>query len=118
MLPDDRDNAYLWDMLDAARSACEFTRGQSFDAYQQDRKSQLAVERAVEIIGEAARKVSEEFRAAHPELPWRSMIAQRNVLVHEYGDIKQERMWLLVTEHLPALILDLEKLLPPASLTG
>ena len=42
------------------------------------------------------------------------MIAQRNVLAHEYGEIKHERMWLLVTEHLPALISELEKLVPPA----
>jgi uncharacterized protein with HEPN domain len=73
----------------------------------------LAVERAVEIIGEAARRVSEEFRRLHPEIPWRSMIAQRNVLAHEYGEIKHERMWLLVTEHLPTLVRDLEKLVPP-----
>ena len=114
MLPVERDSAYLWDMLDSARSACEFTAGVPFDTYQRDRKLQLAVERAVEIIGEAARRVSEQFRLAHPEIPWRSMIAQRNVLTHEYGEIKHERMWLLVTEHLPALIRDLEKLVPPA----
>lgn len=113
MLPVDRDTAYLWDMLDSARSACEFTTGVYFVTYERDRKLQLAVERAVEIIGEAARRVSDEYRAAHPEIPWRSMIAQRNVLVHEYGEIKHERMWLLVTEHLPALIRDLEKLVPP-----
>ena len=109
----ERDTGYLWDMLDAARTACEFAAGIHFVAYQRDRKLQLAVERAVEIIGEAARRVSEEFRNAHPEIPWRSMIAQRNVLAHEYGEIKQERMWLLVTEHLPTLIRDLEKLIPP-----
>lgn len=114
MPPLERDSAYLWDMLDSARSACEFTAGVHFVAYQRDRKLQLAVERAVEIIGEAARRVSDEFRNAHPEIPWRSMIAQRNVLAHEYGEIKQERMWLLVTEHLPVLIRDLEKLVPPA----
>jgi uncharacterized protein with HEPN domain len=79
-------------MLDSARSACEFTTGVHFDACQRDRKLQLAVERAVEIIGEAARRVSEEFRRQHPEIPWRSMIAQRNVLVHEYGEIKHERI--------------------------
>ncbi len=67
----------------------------------------------MEIIGEAARRISEELRRAHPEIPWRSMIAQRNVLAHEYGEIKHERMWVLVTEHLPALVLDLEKLIPP-----
>ena len=113
MLPVERDSAYLWDMLDSAHSACEFTAGVPFDSYKRDRKLQLAVERAVEIIGEAARRVSEEYRLAHPEIPWRSMIAQRNVLAHEYGEIKHERMWLLVTEHLPALIHDLEKLVPP-----
>ncbi len=109
----ERDAAYLWDMLDSARSVCEFTAGVQFDTYQSDRKLQLAVERAVEIIGEAARRVSEEFRRDHPEIPWRSMIAQRNVLVHEYGEIKHERMWLLVIEHLPALVRNLEKLVPP-----
>jgi uncharacterized protein with HEPN domain len=113
MPPFEKDSAYLWDMLDAARSACEFTAGVDFKTYEADRKLQLAVERAVEIIGEAARRVSEELRLAHPEIPWRSMIAQRNVLAHEYGEIKHERMWLLVTEHLPALIRDLEKLVPP-----
>ena len=114
MLPVERDSAHLWNMLDSARSACEFAAGVPFDTYQRDRKLQLAVERAVEIIGEAARRVSEQFRLAHPEIPWRSMIAQRNVLAHEYGEIKHERMWLLVTEHLPALISELEKLVPPA----
>ena len=64
MLPVERDSAYLWDMLDSARSACEFTAGEPFDTYQRDRKLQLAVERAVEIIGEAARRVSEQFRLA------------------------------------------------------
>ena len=114
MPPVDRDSACLWDMLDSARSACEFSAGVGLDVYQRDRKLQLAVERAVEIIGEAAGRVSDEFRNAHPEIPWRNMIAQRNVLAHEYGEIKLERMWLLVTEHLPALIRDLEKLIPPS----
>ena len=112
MPPVERDSAYLWDMPDSARSACEFTAGVRFDTYQRDRKLQMAVERAVEIIGEAARRISEDFRSDHPEIPWRSMIAQRNVLAHEYGEIKHERMGLLVTEHLPALIRDLEKLIP------
>ncbi|MCX6054235.1 MAG: DUF86 domain-containing protein [Chloroflexi bacterium] len=94
----ERDAAYLWDMLDLARSACEFAAAVRLETYQRDRKLQLAVERTVEIIGEAARRVSEEFRNGYPEIPWRGMIAQRNVLAHEYGEIKQERMWLLVTD--------------------
>jgi uncharacterized protein with HEPN domain len=60
-----------------------------------DRKTQLALERAIEIIGEAARRVSDSFKADHTEIPWRSIVAQRHVLAHEYGEIRQERCgWL------------------------
>ncbi len=114
MRSEDRDLAYLWDMLDAARTALEFTRGATFRDYDGDRKLQLAVERLVEIIGEAARHVSEPFREGHPDIPWRKIVAQRHVLAHDYGDIQQERLWLLVTEQLPDLIQQLEPLVPPA----
>ena len=114
MRPEERDFAYLWDMLEAARTALEFTRGTTFHDYDGDRKLQLAVERLVEIIGEAARHVSEPFREQHADIPWRKIVAQRHVLAHDYGDIQQERLWLLVTEHLPELIRRLEPLVPPA----
>jgi len=58
----------------------------------------------LEIIGEAAGRVSTSFRNAHPEIPWRQIIGQRNVLIHEYGEIKQERIWKTVTENIPQLI--------------
>jgi uncharacterized protein with HEPN domain len=108
-----RDAALLWDMLDAARTACDLGKGYTFRRYMTDRKLQLAVERLVEIIGEAARRVSEGFRRAHPEIPWPKIIAQRHVIAHEYGEIRQERMWQLVSEHLPRLLISLEPLIPP-----
>ena len=74
---------------------------------------QRAVERAVKIIGEAAQQVSDDFRRAHPEIPWRPIIAQRHVLAHEYGEILQERIWRVATLHVPALIAQLEPLIPP-----
>ena len=113
MQRDERDAAYLWDILDAARAICEFTSGVEFDQYKQNRMLQLAVERALEIVGEAARRVSEAFRQAHSEIPWRNIIAQRNVLAHEYGEIDQERIWIVVTTHLTELIANLETLIPP-----
>ena len=113
MLPDDRDAAYLWDMLDAARAVEEFTSSVKFGHYLQDRKLQMAVERAVEIIGEAARRVSEGHRGAHPEIPWKKIIGQRNVLAHEYGEIRNERMWVLATAEIPGLIRKLAPLVPP-----
>jgi len=112
MQPDERDTAYLWDMLDYSRRAIELTERQSLPEYLNDRFQQMALERCVEIIGEAARRVSMEFREAHPEIPWRRIIAQRNVMAHEYDDILQELLWKTATEDVPALIELLAPLIP------
>lgn len=112
MQPEDRDAAYLWDMLDAASSILGFAEAKNFEVYLQDRMLQLAVERGLEIIGEAARNVSLEFRLAHPEIPWKSIIGQRNVLAHDYGAIKQDLIWEVVTADLPDLVALLEQIVP------
>ena len=113
MQPSERDAGYLWDMLDSARTVKEFVAGLRFEEFLRDRKLQLAIERCVEIIGEASRSVSSEFKEMHLEIPWSRILSQRNVLAHEYGEIKQERMWLVATVHIPALIPQLEELIPP-----
>jgi uncharacterized protein with HEPN domain len=113
MQPEDADNAYLWDMLDAAKAVQEFVAGKSFNDYLEDRMLRGAVERHVEIIGEAANKVSQSFQEEHAEIPWRSIIGQRHVLAHEYGEIKHELMWNVINDHLPELTDKLEKLIPP-----
>jgi uncharacterized protein with HEPN domain len=112
MRPDQRDAAYLWDMLDAARSAIEFTRDKTLADFLGDRMLQYAVERAVEIVGEAANRLSSPFQQAHPEVPWRKIVGQRNVLAHEYGDVDPSMMWDLARLHLPTLIRQLEGLIP------
>ena len=112
MQPDKRDAAYLWDMFDAAKTIETFVAGVLFEQYMRDRKLQLAVERALEIIGEAARHVSQDFRNAHPEIPWNRIISQRNVLAHEYGEIKQDRIWRVVSLYIPELIHQLQPLIP------
>ena len=71
-----------------------------------------SVERQIEIIGEAARRVSMEFQQAQPDIPWRPIQAQRHVLAHEYGEIKHDRIWRVVTVHIPDLIEQLEPLIP------
>ena len=78
-----------------------------------DRKLQLAIERCVEVIGEAAKNISETFKGKHPEIPWRSIVAQRNVIAHEYGEIKQDRMWALVEKKIPELAALIKPLVPP-----
>jgi len=111
MQPEQRDAAYLWDMLDAAKTVEQLSSGMDFNQYSNDRRTQLAIERALEIIGEAAGRVSATFRDTHSEIPWRQIIGQRNVLIHEYGEIKQERIWKVVKENIPQLIEQLEQLI-------
>lgn len=111
MQPDRRDAAYLWDMLDAAKTVEELSAGQDFAQYSKDRRTQLAIERSLEIIGEAAGRVSASFRKDHPEIPWRQIIGQRNVLIHEYGEVNQERIWKVVRENIPQLIEQLKPLI-------
>ncbi len=71
-----------------------------------------AGERALEIVGMAASHVSEGFRAEHAEIPWKRMIGQRNVIAHEYGEVRQERIWTVVSKNIPELIKQIEPLLP------
>lgn len=66
------------------------------------------------IIGEAARNISDEFQAAHPEVPWRPIMAQRHRLTHEYGEINDDLIWAVATVHVPPLIERLRELLPPS----
>ena len=114
MRPEDKNPAYLWDMLDAARTILQFTSGLKMDPYLKDRKLQLAVERLIEILGEAANRVSKDFQQNHPEIPWRKIVGQRNVIAHEYGEIKQERIWAVVSSNIPGLIEKLEPLVRSA----
>ena len=88
-MPRERDNpaedsAWLLDMLTAARAVRSFVAGKSYVKYEADLLLRSAVERQVEIIGEAARGISESFKRAHGEIAWRPMMAQRHRLVHEY----------------------------------
>jgi uncharacterized protein with HEPN domain len=113
MQPDERDAGYLLDILQHALGAMEAIRGRTLKEYLADENLRLAVERRVEIIGEAAGRVSPAFREAHPQIPWRKIIAQRNVLAHEYGEVDDEILWQVAAVSLPELVALLEPLVPP-----
>jgi uncharacterized protein with HEPN domain len=108
-----RDAAWLLDMLTAAQAVVSFTTGRTFEQYESDLLFRSAVERQVEIIGEAGRGLSETFKAAHPEIPGRPIMAQRHRLAHEYGEIDNTIIWRVATVHVPALITQIEPLIPP-----
>lgn len=110
--PPKDDGVYLLDMLRAAEAIVAFTQGTTLEQYESNALIRSAVERQIEIIGEAARKVSAGFQKAHPEIQWRGIIAQRHVLAHEYGEILDSRIYRVATVHVPALIVQLRTLIP------
>lgn len=104
------DNIRLHHILDSAREAVAFVKGHKRADLDSDRKLNLSLVRLLEVIGEAARGISVEFRQEHPDLPWKSMIGMRDRLIHGYFDINLEVVWKTVTEDLPPLISQLEKI--------
>ena len=109
----DRDAACVWDMLQSARAIQDFTRGASLDHYLHNRLLRRGVERELEIMGEAARRLSDAFRNGHPEIAWRQVIGLRNFLSHVYDAVEDERVWRIATQDVPALAMQIEKLVPP-----
>lgn len=112
MRPEDRDVALLWDMREAAREIGEFITGVSYNQFVSQKALRYAIERQIIVIGEAARRVSNGFKDSHPEIPWSSIVGQRNVLAHEYGEVLLERVWSVATDRIPELFRLLEPLIP------
>ena len=113
MRHEDRDPAYLWDMLQTAKEIETMMEGYDLPAFLADIVIMRAIERSIEIIGEAARCVSKPYKEAHPEVEWREIIGQRNILAHEYGQIDHELLYKPAIDDIPDLIVIIEKLLPP-----
>lgn len=108
---EERDAAYLWDMLQTAYDILEFTQGLTFAEYSANKRLKMAVERGFQILGDAARRVSESFKNEHPEIPWSSVVKHRNVIVHDYADLSPGRIWEVVQRDLPVLVRNLEQLI-------
>ena len=99
-------------MLDAAKKAIEFTKGKNEAEIAKDEKLSFAIVRLIEIIGEAAKNISEEVRRKNPDIPWKEIAGTRDRLVHGYFDVDLEIVGKIITKDLPDLIQSLEKLIP------
>jgi uncharacterized protein with HEPN domain len=101
-----RDPAYLLDILNSARLV---------DRADLDRDTmrQYAVVHSIMIIGEAARRISQEFRDEYPELPWKNMIGMRSRIIHNYDEVDLDIVWRVVESEIPKLISLIEPLVPP-----
>ena len=77
-----------------------------------DENLRLALAHLVQVIGEAARRVSNDVREAHPEIPWADIVGMRSKIVHDYMNVDEDIVWEVVTRDLPALVAALEKVTP------
>jgi len=108
-----RDDAHLLDILKGARLAIEFKGLAGKAEFLEDAKTQSAVLHQLLIIGEAVKRISPEFRAAHPEVPWRLIAGTRDKLIHSYEGVDLEEVWKMLISDLPQLIRWIEPLASP-----
>lgn len=112
MPPENRDLSYLWDMRKYALEIIEITKGIPHTKFVDNKTIRYAVERLLLIVGEAANHVSREFQEEHPEIEWAQIIGMRNILAHEYGEVKIDKIYLAATKSIPALLEKLSLVLP------
>jgi len=108
-----RDEAYLLDMLIYARRAEQFNKGTTLERFLSDPLLQSATLHVLQVVGEAASKVSVEFRRDHPEIPWDKIVGLRHRLVHDYPRIELPKVWTIVQSYIPPLIEAVQRLVPP-----
>jgi uncharacterized protein with HEPN domain len=107
-----KDDALLLDMLIATRRIQQFTAGMNQGNFNQNEMAQSAVIREIQVIGEAARLIAEETKAAHDSVAWRAA-GIRNRVIHEYFNIDLDILWDTIRDDIPPLIEQLERIVPP-----
>ncbi|CAN5680613.1 DUF86 domain-containing protein [soil metagenome] len=105
------DEAWLRHVLDAVRRARELSEGKKLGELAPDDETALALTRLLEILGEAAGRISPALRSLHPDIPWRDISDTRNRVIHQYFDVDMEVVEAIVRDDLPPLTQQLETLL-------
>ena len=106
----ENDLSYLIDIVDCILDIKEFTKSIEYYQFEKDKMRKLAVERQLEIIGQAANKISIETQKNLENIPWGNIIGLRNKLAHDYGEVLAERVWAITKKPLQELFNELEKI--------
>ena len=102
------DQEFLSDIREALQRITAYVAGMTYESFVADPKTQDAVVRNLEILGEAAKNLSDELRAKYPTVPWRSMAGARDRLIHHYFGTNLDIVWQIATVELPQVALQLE----------
>jgi uncharacterized protein with HEPN domain len=102
------DRDLLSDIKEAAQRIATYTTGMTYNAFLGDTKTQDAVIRNLEIIGEATKNLSGELRAKYPDLPWKGMAGVRDRLIHDYFGVNLDIVWQIITAELPEVVVKVE----------
>jgi uncharacterized protein with HEPN domain len=106
---------YVGHMLDKAHEALSLVHGKTRQDYDRDSVLRLALTHLIQVIGEAARRVSPQFREKHQRIPWDAIAGMRSKIVHDYMNVDEDIVWDSVTQELQPLIEELKKIVPPES---
>jgi len=104
MLLSERDKSYIYDMIKYCDEIMDIIKDESHYSFIGNRVKRLAIERLIEIIGEAANHISKDVTEQNNDIPWSKIIGLRNKIVHDYGEILTDRIWLIASRSIPELL--------------
>lgn len=104
------DGLYVGHMIEMAEKAVGLVKNRTRDDFDRDEALALACTDLVQVIGEAARRVSSEYVAAHPRIPWRAIVGMRHRVVHDYLSVDMDLVWDVITVDLPELLRELKEI--------
>lgn len=94
---------YIEDIIEATTAALKFIKGIEYEGFKKDIKTSYAAIRALEVIGEAVKKIPDEVKNSYPEIPWKDIAGMRDKLIHEYFGVKLEVVWNTLKQDIPPL---------------